>query len=68
MFYNTEETSLCDICEGEDCNESCKIHAAEQRSTQDHPDIGARSTGNMYYISNVANAIMVLSGAYLFTI
>lgn len=47
MFYKTAETTLCDICEGAECDESCKIQAAEQRSggALDQPDIWAQSGG-----------------------
>lgn len=32
MFYKTQETTLCDICEGEDCGEMCKVRAEKQSS------------------------------------
>jgi len=32
QFYQVKQSSLCDICEGEDCGNSCKIRA--ERSHQ----------------------------------
>lgn len=32
QFYRMRETSLCDICEGSDCDKNCKIRASEQKS------------------------------------
>lgn len=31
-FYKLPETTLCDICEGDDCGDSCTIRAEEQRA------------------------------------
>ena len=32
QFYRMRETTLCDICEGSDCSETCQIRASQQRS------------------------------------
>lgn len=32
QFYRMRETSLCDICEGSDCDKNCEIRASEQKS------------------------------------
>lgn len=39
MFYKTQETTLCDICEGEDCGEMCKVRAEKQSSASASGDI-----------------------------
>lgn len=65
MFYNTEQTSLCDICEGEDCHESCKIHASKQRSGDSSDDDIIRSTGS---IAGVATVLLISSAVYLISV
>lgn len=32
QFYRMRETTLCDICEGSDCSDTCQIRASQQRS------------------------------------
>lgn len=32
QFYRMKQTTLCDICEGSDCNENCQIRALKQES------------------------------------
>lgn len=32
QFYRMREASLCDICEGSDCSDTCQIRASQQRS------------------------------------
>lgn len=32
MFYKMREATLCDICEGSDCSDTCQIRASKQRS------------------------------------
>lgn len=39
MFYKTQETTLCDICEGDDCGEMCKVRAEKQSSASNSGDI-----------------------------
>lgn len=34
QFYRMRETTLCDICEGNDCGDNCEIRASEQRSVK----------------------------------
>ena len=38
MFYRGSKTTICDICELDECNDSCKIRADEQRSSNE-PDL-----------------------------
>ncbi|XP_055295249.1 thioester-containing protein 1 allele R1-like isoform X3 [Sitodiplosis mosellana] len=33
QFYRMRETTLCDICEGSDCSDTCQIRASQQRSS-----------------------------------
>lgn len=32
QFYRMRETTLCDICEGSDCSDTCQVRASQQRS------------------------------------
>lgn len=32
MFYRAQQSTLCDICEGSDCGDSCTAKTAEQRA------------------------------------
>lgn len=32
MFYKMREATLCDICEGKDCSDTCQIRPLKQRS------------------------------------
>lgn len=34
QFYRMRETTLCDICEGADCSDTCEIRASQQRSAK----------------------------------
>lgn len=35
MFYQTEEATTCDICEGEECAEKCSPQALRQQAEKD---------------------------------
>lgn len=43
MFYQTEEASTCDICEGDECAEKCSPQALRQQAEKDlqgkQPDV-----------------------------
>lgn len=34
QFYKAKQADLCDICEGDDCGEACKIRAQKRISTR----------------------------------
>lgn len=34
QFYRMREATLCDICEGSDCSDTCQIRPSQQRSAK----------------------------------
>lgn len=61
QFYKTESSSLCDICEGEDCGDACKIQANEQKaSLDDMKDMAKSSTDQV-----IASSLVVIVGMFL---
>lgn len=59
VFYQTQTATLCDICEGEDCENVC--------TTNPETQIGADSEGKGggYVTSPISSAIYVLTIVYL---
>lgn len=61
MFYSIPEASLCDICENEDCGESCKIRADKQKSNIGEADNDFRITsGSNISLANIEQIFIVL--------
>lgn len=62
MFYSIPEASLCDICENEDCGESCKIRADKQKSSIDDLYDGFKDavSGNGIVLSNIVHIFVAL--------
>lgn len=61
MFYKTQETTLCDICEGDDCGEMCKVRAEKQSSASASADnMNSSSSISTGAVSFVLASITVL--------
>lgn len=59
------ETTLCDICEGSDCNETCRIQASGQRSPKsafDDEEVGrVMETSGVGQISVIWGLLIILT-------
>lgn len=56
------ETSLCDICEGSDCDKNCEIRASEQKSFFENIE---KETGTVSGRSQAHSTINLVSNAVL---
>lgn len=59
QFYKMRETTLCDICEGSDCSDTCEIRASKQRSydslfdDEEFAKVMETSNSQSIYVSNI---------------
>lgn len=66
MFYKMREATLCDICEGTDCSDTCQIRASKQRSGTsafDDEEQIARVTPTSHS-STIQNSIFILVATF----
>lgn len=59
MFYSIPEASLCDICENEDCGETCTIRADKQKAED------TRTSGANMQSSSLIQIIVALIIKYV---
>ncbi|XP_055540110.1 thioester-containing protein 1 allele R1-like isoform X6 [Wyeomyia smithii] len=64
QFYDGPRSTLCDICENEDCGESCSIRSQKQRSPKEETGTrvtvnGAEKTGPMLAVSFIVAAALL---------
>ena len=67
MFYKMREATLCDICEGSDCSDTCEIRASKQRSETsvfDDEEQTAR-VEQTSHSSTIQNSINILVATFL---
>lgn len=67
MFYKMREATLCDICEGSDCSDTCQVRASRQRSETsafDDQEQIARITPTSHS-TTLQNSAFILVAIYL---
>lgn len=67
MFYKMREATLCDICEGSDCSDTCQIRPSKQRSEKsafDDEEEVARVTQTSHS-SAIQNSMYILVASFL---
>lgn len=65
QFYRGKQTNLCDICEGEDCSEACKIRTAKrisERSESSQPnDSKSSSKDHSNQLSSPVTILIIIA-------
>ncbi|XP_031630826.1 CD109 antigen-like isoform X2 [Contarinia nasturtii] len=68
QFYKMRETTLCDICEGSDCSDTCQIRASQQRSyesslldDEEYARVMETSNSQSLYVSEIILVVSLLS-------
>ncbi|XP_058450670.1 thioester-containing protein 1 allele R1-like isoform X2 [Malaya genurostris] len=65
QFYDGPKSTLCDICENEDCGQSCTIKSQKQRSPKDESSVGvqpkssATNSGSLSVVLFIATSILL---------
>lgn len=63
QFYKAKKTDLCDICDSDDCGESCKIKAQKRisaRSEKSQSDVSAEETDSKDQSNKLSSPVTIL--------
>lgn len=68
QFYRMHETTLCDICEGSDCSETCQVRASERRSPKsafdDEEEGRVMETSSTNEISVISVTLIIIASTF----
>lgn len=66
MFYKAQQSTLCDICEGSDCGDTCTAKTAEQRAEK--PEETLEEFANKKFVESKSNGFSVTASVILVAI
>lgn len=68
QFYKAKTAHLCDICDGDDCGESCKVQAAKRVSERsektDAVNVDAKGQSNKLSSPLILIALIAISKVF----
>lgn len=66
MFYRAQQSTLCDICEGTDCGDTCTAKTAEQRAEK--PEETLEEFANKKFVEARSSSFSVTASVFLVAI